>query len=52
MHVTGRYYRWSLCGLPNAGLLRPGQSRAAMATQDIFADIEVRQSIPCGLKGF
>lgn len=33
-------------------LSRPTQSRAAMATQDTFADIEVRQSTPRMFKGF
>jgi len=48
-HVIRRHHQG---GLSNADLLfRLGQSRAAMATQDVFADIEVRHSIPHGLEG-
>ena len=46
--MTRRHHQ---SGLKRRPLFRPGQSRAAMATQDVFADIEVRRSTPPGLEG-
>jgi hypothetical protein len=43
--VTNHHY------VTNVDLLfRPGQSRAAMTTQDAFADIEVRHSVIDGFE--